>query len=155
MTLQKTLRKQLPSGQYVITHAPQAPYFSSQCQWGAGYSKIYQQVGDGIDHMLVQYYNQGAGMYESCNQLLHSSSGTCPGSSVFEISKNENIPLSKLVIGKPATTSDASSGYMDPHSLGKCYASARSQGWNAGMVFWQYPHLTTSMIRTAKQAAGW
>lgn len=103
----------------------------------------------------MQMYNQGANMYATCQSLLHSSGKTCPGSSLFEIHKEQHVPLSKLVVGKPATQADASNGWMDPSVLGKCLAQARQSGWNAGMTFWQYPHLTTSMLQAAKQAAGW
>lgn len=155
VTLTKTLRQHLPKGQYILTHAPQAPYFGSKCQWGGGYSKIEKQVGSLIDMYLVQTYNQGAGMYDSCQSLLHSSGNACPGSSIFEIHEKENVPLNKLVVGKPATQADASTGYMAPKDLGKCLGKARKEGWDAGMMFWQYPHLTSDMLSDARQAAGW
>lgn len=39
------------------------------------------------------------------------------------------MDLSKLVIGKPATASDASNGCMDPDTLATCLGTAKDQGW--------------------------
>lgn len=49
----------------------------------------------------------------------------------------QGIPANKLVIGKPATASDASDGYIDPNTLAGCVQMARNQGWNGGMMSWQ------------------
>lgn len=45
----------------------------------------------------------------------------------------------KLVLGKPATAADAvnGDGYIDAATLAKCIQTARSAGWNAGVMGWQ------------------
>ena len=82
----------------------------------------------------MQFYNQG--LYGDCTGLLTKSGGAFPGSSLFEIPKH-GIPLSKLVIGKPATAADATNGYMSPATLGSCVKKAKAKGWNGGVMVWQ------------------
>jgi len=52
LAFQKELRKQLPQP-YIISHAPQAPWFTSASKWGGGYTRIHQECGDGIDFYNV------------------------------------------------------------------------------------------------------
>lgn len=64
--LQVELRNLLPSP-YIISHAPVAPWFTSANDYSDGsYVAIHQQVGDTIDFYSVQFYNQGADQYVSC-----------------------------------------------------------------------------------------
>lgn len=64
--LQVELRNLLPSP-YIISHAPVAPWFTSANDYSDGsYVAIQQQVGDTIDFYSVQFYNQGADQYVSC-----------------------------------------------------------------------------------------
>lgn len=58
ITFTQTLRAALPAGQYIITHAPVAPWFSPIYTAGA-YTKVHAQVGSLIDWYNVQFYNQG------------------------------------------------------------------------------------------------
>lgn len=68
ITFQAELRAQLPAGQYLISHAPVAPWFTSGPDYESGaYVKVHQEVGDGIDFYNIQFYNQGQGVYEDCN----------------------------------------------------------------------------------------
>ncbi|KAF8546569.1 hypothetical protein OG21DRAFT_1426704, partial [Imleria badia] len=48
-------------------------------------------------------------------------SSTWPEPALFQISAN-GVSLDKLVIGKPATTKDAKTGYIDPSTLASCVA---------------------------------
>lgn len=58
IAFQTVLRQELPAP-YIISHAPQAPYFTSTGQYsGGGYTKIHQAVGDGID-----FYNVRRGFF--------------------------------------------------------------------------------------------
>ncbi|KZV73519.1 carbohydrate-binding module family 5 protein [Peniophora sp. CONT] len=145
----KELRVKLPVGDYILTHAPVAPWFEKGYS-GGGYLAIHEAVGDLIDWYNVQFYNQGQDEYTTCSNLLTSSGGTYPGSSLFEIAAN-GVPLDKLVIGKPALTSDATSGgFMDASTLASCVAQAHSQGWNGGVMVWEYPDATSSWIETVR-----
>lgn len=67
ITFQSELRRQLPAGQYLISHAPVAPWFTSGPNYPNGaYVAVHKQTGDGIDFYNMQFYNQGQGVYEDC-----------------------------------------------------------------------------------------
>ncbi|KAJ3483841.1 hypothetical protein NLI96_g6045 [Meripilus lineatus] len=140
----KQLRKQLPAGQYIITHAPVAPWFSPNIWGGGGYLKVHNTVGSSIDwvrftmngciyaltshsHLPVQRA-EGASEYTTCAGLLTASSSKWPKSSLFQISAS-GVPINKLVIGKPATTASATNGYISPATLASCVSQAKGKGW--------------------------
>ncbi|KAH7886592.1 glycoside hydrolase family 18 protein [Phlebopus sp. FC_14] len=145
----KQLRTQLPQGQYILTHAPVAPWFSPNVWGGGGYLLVNSMVGSMIDWYNVQFYNQGTSEYTTCNGLLYTSSSVWPESSVFQIAAN-GVSLDKLVIGKPATTADASNGYMSTTDLASCVAEAHAAGWNGGVMVWQYPDAASSWITSVR-----
>ncbi|EED77818.1 hypothetical protein POSPLDRAFT_120960 [Postia placenta Mad-698-R] len=144
------LRNQLPAGQYIITHAPVAPWFSNNAQFkGGAYLQVDQQVGDLIDWYNVQFYNQGVTEYTDCTGLLTQSSTTWPGTSLFEIAA-AGVSLDKLVIGKPAVAADATNGFMDASTLASCVSQAQAKGWDAGVMVWEFPSASTSWISTVR-----
>jgi chitinase len=51
--------------EHILTHSPQAPYFSSTKYKNGGYVNINQQVGNLIDFYNVQFYNQGNTSYDT------------------------------------------------------------------------------------------
>jgi chitinase len=134
------LRSLLPSSDgYIITHAPVAPWFTSGSGIypGGGYLHVDSVVGSLIDAYLTQFYNQGSNEYVDCVTLLNTST-SLPGSSLFQIASS-GVSLDKLIIGKPATPSLATNGYMPVSTLSQCVASARSRGYNGGLSLWEYP----------------
>ncbi|KAF9006138.1 glycoside hydrolase family 18 protein [Cyathus striatus] len=141
----KQLRTQLPQGQYIITHAPVAPWFSPNIWGGGGYLKVDSQVGSMIDWYNIQFYNQGVSEYTTCANLLTASSSTWPESAVFQIAAN-GVPLSKIVIGKPASAGEASNGFISTSILATCLQQAKAQGWNGGAMVWQYPSAKSPWI---------
>ncbi|KAJ7623187.1 glycoside hydrolase family 18 protein [Roridomyces roridus] len=143
------LRTILPQGQYIITHAPVAPWFSPNIWGGGGYLAVDAAVGNLIDWYNVQFYNQGSKEYTTCTGLLNSSSSTWPNSALFQIAAS-GVPLSKLVIGKPATSGEADNGYVAPATLAGCLATAKAQGWNAGAMVWEYPGATAAWIQSVR-----
>ncbi|KAG2119283.1 glycoside hydrolase family 18 protein [Suillus clintonianus] len=143
------LRTQLPQGQYILTHAPVAPWFSPNKWGGGGYLWIDSVVGNLIDWYNVQYYNQGTTEYTTCDGLLYTSSTTWPQSALFQIANN-GVSLDKLVIGKPATSAQANNGYIDPSTLASCVSTAYAAGWNAGVMVWEYPYAAASWIATVR-----
>ncbi|EPQ56341.1 glycoside hydrolase [Gloeophyllum trabeum ATCC 11539] len=143
------LRKQLPSPQYIITHAPVAPWFSPNVWSGGGYLAVDKAVGSLIDWYNIQFYNQGTSEYTTCAGLLTTSSSTWPQSALFQIAAN-GVSLNKLVIGKPATTGDANNGYIDPSTLATCVQQAKNQGWSGGVMVWQFPDAAASWISTVR-----
>lgn len=44
--------------EYILTHAPLAPWFTPTMYSGGGYLKIHQTVGNLIDWYNIQYYNR-------------------------------------------------------------------------------------------------
>ncbi|KAF8845083.1 glycoside hydrolase family 18 protein [Paxillus ammoniavirescens] len=146
-TFTTALRAKLPAGQYIITHAPVAPWFSASYKSGA-YLKVHQTVGSLIDW----FYNQGANEYVTCTGLLTASSSAWPNTSVFQIAA-AGVTLNKIVIGKPATTADASNGYMSPSTLAGCLGTAVGNGWNAGVMVWEYPDAGAAWIQTVRSVA--
>jgi len=146
------LRTILPVGQYIITHAPVAPWFSPNIWGGGGYLKVNEEVGDLIDWYNVQFYNQGVSEYVTCAGLLTESSSTWPGSALFQIAAS-GIELNKLVIGKPAETGDADNGFMNAATLATCIAQAKSQGWSAGAMVWEWPDAAAPWIKTVRGTA--
>lgn len=133
----------------VISHAPQAPYFGPlgyANTWTGptgGYTSVYQKVGQYITYFNMQFYNQGATCYVDYAGLFLKSCNTFLYTSVLEIA-NGSIPLNKIVVGKPVTSADAGSGYVDPNSLHNFFQQAKSQlGWNAGVMGWVWNDPTT------------
>jgi len=127
----------------IISHAPQAPYFGpagNSALWTGttgGYTSVYWLVPDYITYFNLQFYNQGADCYTDYNGLFLSSCSVFPLTSLMEIANYTKIPLSKLVVGKPVTTADASNGWVDPNTLHGYFQQAQSQlGWNAGVMGW-------------------
>jgi len=54
ITCTKELRKTLPVGQYIVSHAPQAPYFIGTAYYkNGGYVKVHSEVGNLIDYYLI------------------------------------------------------------------------------------------------------
>ncbi|KAF9530432.1 glycoside hydrolase [Crepidotus variabilis] len=150
----KQLRTQLPQGQYILTHAPVAPWFSPvSFGKGGGYLKVHQQVGSLIDWYNIQFYNQGASEYTTCANLLTTSSNTWPQTAVFQIAAN-GVPLDKIVIGKPATASDSTNGFVSTSTLASCLSQAKAKNWNGGAMAWQYSHAPSSWIKSVR-ASSW
>ncbi|KAI5122931.1 hypothetical protein M0805_007609 [Coniferiporia weirii] len=146
-TFTKTLRSQLPQGQYILTHAPLAPWFSTSGYKSGAYLTVNKNVGDMIDWYNIQFYNQND--YTDCTSLLTKSSSTWPQTSVFEIAAS-GVELNKLVIGKPATAKDASNGFIDTTTLATCLSQAKQKNWNAGAMVWEYPDANAAWIKTVR-----
>ncbi|KAK0446751.1 glycoside hydrolase family 18 protein [Armillaria borealis] len=147
----KELRRQLPQGEYILTHAPVAPWFTSGS--GGAYRTVHTAVGDSIDWYNVQFYNQGTTEYTTCTGLLTTSSSKNPQTALFQIASSAGVPLSKLVIGKPGANSDASNGFMSTSTLASCLETAHSRGWNAGVSVWEFPDVAASWIQAVRDPA--
>lgn len=132
----------------------------------APYLDVHNKVGSLIDFYNIQFYNRECytfipsnhpqsnrptkegSAYTTCPGLLNSSP-EFPGSSIFEMSQ-AGVPLDKIVLGKPALTSDASTGFVDVQTLAQCVSQGAGQGWNGGVMVWQYPHADSSWIQTVR-----
>jgi hypothetical protein len=149
ITFTKTLRDNLPN--HIITHAPVAPWFSKANYPAGAYAKVFESVGDSIDWFNVQFYNQDE--YTTCADMLTKSSSQFPKSSVFEIHEAIGVPLNKLVIGKPSDASQADNGYMEPALLASCVQQAKGQGWNAGIMAWEFTATVHTFISASRLLA--
>ncbi|KAI1792511.1 glycoside hydrolase family 18 protein [Ganoderma leucocontextum] len=152
ITFTTQLRAQLPASDYIITHAPVAPWFSPTYYAAGGYLKVNQEVGSLIDWYNVQFYNQGVSEYTTCSGLLTASSSTWADTALFQIIAS-GVPASKLVIGKPATTADATNGYVAPSTLASCISEAKAEGWTGGVMSWEYPDANAAWISTVRSLA--
>ncbi|XAO25541.1 hypothetical protein I312_104369 [Cryptococcus bacillisporus CA1280] len=150
---QTELRNLLP-WPYIISHAPVAPWFTSANDYADGsYVSIHQQVGGTIDFYNVQFYNQGADQYVTCETLVTDSGSEWPSTSVFEINSYTGVALDKIVIGKPLSANSASNGYMSASDLQVCVGEAKEKGWNGGIMFWQWSDEAPSVMATARGGA--
>ncbi|KAJ3824381.1 glycoside hydrolase family 18 protein [Lentinula raphanica] len=145
----RQLRVKLPQGIFLLTHAPVAPWFSPGKFGGGAYLTVDSTVGSLIDWYNLQFYNQGATEYTTCEGLLTNSSSTWPQSALFQIAAS-GVPLEKLVIGKPGLPSDASNGFMNTTTLARCLEIAKRSGWNAGAMTWEFPDANATWIRSVR-----
>jgi chitinase len=124
----------------VITHAPQAPYFSPDFG-NAPYLEIDKQVGSMIDFYNIQFYNQGNSSYDTYNDLFVTSNGWSSKSSVGEIHA-AGVPLSRIVVGKPMNKTDASNtGWVSASHLASFISQAKQAQPSllpAGVMTWQF-----------------
>ena len=119
---------------YIMTNAPQAPYFVDD-RYPMNYVAFHQSVlsdgttvGDYMDSYLVQFYNQGSSMYSTYDSLFVTSDGFFKGTSVSEIAA-KGIPSSKIAVGKPITQADAANtGFVPVTELASIIDTARQPG---------------------------
>ncbi|KAJ7084235.1 glycoside hydrolase superfamily [Mycena epipterygia] len=149
----KGTAEQWLNGDYLISHARKTAIHSSLSvrfsaprsdMPGGGYHTIHNAVGD----MINWFYN-----YTTCDNLLIQSGSYLSQSSLFEISADAQVPLEKIVIGKPAAEADAGSGYMDADTLGTCVQQAAQQNWSAWLSSWSYSDGASEFMQQARAQA--
>jgi len=136
ISITRTLRQLLPREQgFIITHAPQAPYFMGTSKYpNGGYLTIDKAVGDLIDFYNIQFYNQAQSTYDTYESLFQRSNGWATGTAVQEL-VSKGIPISRIVVGKPVTSGDAANtGYVQVNALQAMLKSGKSSGY----MGWQY-----------------
>ena len=95
----------------------------------------------------MQFYNQD--QYEDCDSLVSTSVSPFTGSALLEI-PSHGFDLNKLVLGKPGAASDATNGFIDPATLGTCVDQAAAQGWQGGIMSFEFPSADGAWIQAAK-----
>jgi hypothetical protein len=152
-TLTTATRNAIGAGK-TITHAPQSPYFGviGGNDWTGptgGYSTIEQQTS--IDWYNMQFYNQGPSCYVDYNGLFVNSGPSCPTfphTSVNEIVANAKMPVNKIVIGKPVTTADGGSGWVDAGTFGNLLRQGLANGINhGGYMGWKWEVEAQSWVK--------
>jgi len=115
----------------IITHAPQGPYFGNWASPSLGFVEVEKQAGAYIDWYNIQFYNQGVDCYVTPDGLTTKSCSNFPGTSIGEII-SMGIPASKIVVGKPIASIDASNGQVSNLS------SLLNGAQYGGIMGWQY-----------------
>ncbi|WP_218131780.1 hypothetical protein [Tenacibaculum sp. MAR_2010_89] len=94
-----------------------------------GYVKIMQQVGNSIDWLNVQFYNNPP-WSSNPNQIV---------TSYWQFSKLAGLSPEKIMIGLPVTPRDAGSGYMlIDEIITEVIEPIQQNGILGGMMNWQF-----------------
>lgn len=118
MQLTRALRQRLPSPRYEITHAPQPPYLDPD--WHGGpYLSILGEVGDAVNWITVQYYNNPGFDGPTASRVVGTGAAPFITSyrGLMHAAHGLNWPSDKLVVGKPVYHADAGSGHISPQDL--------------------------------------
>lgn len=122
-----------------ITHAPQSPYFNIEFAYGY-LDLMTQDPVPSIDHLLIQYYNQGATYLTYDTQFIDNSSYH-PGTTILDL-LNAGIPKQQLVIGRLTQAADGqAASWIDPTTLGQWFVTAATDSrvlWKTGFSTWQW-----------------
>ena len=114
VNLTKKLRAGLPAPHYIITHAPQPPYFESAF-YGGTYMQVMKQVGPLIDYLNIQYYNNPGSVGNDGKEQavkVAGTTGTPPYPTSIVGLAGQGLPVEKLLVGKPTTPLNAGSGFL-------------------------------------------
>lgn len=128
VNLTKALRQELPSSQYLITHAPQPPYLEVGSGMD-GYVQIMQQAGEDIDWLNIQFYNNPpwSGNPSEIIKSYHT------------YSQLQGMSPEKTIIGLPVTSHDAGSGYIPVNEIvTDIIEPIQQDGVLGGMMNWQF-----------------
>lgn len=136
------LRELLPSP-YIISHAPQAPYFMGTSKYpNGGYLKVNEDAGSDIDYYNIQFYNQDSSTYDTYESLFNVSNGWATNTAVKQIAVN--VDKNKLVVGKGVKPEDFyNTGYVPVNDLASYLKQGVTDGYSAGFMGWQFSSDTT------------
>jgi chitinase len=138
--------------QILVSHAPQSPYFNGTPTY-SNFGNIYNQIeylyGSGIDFYNIQYYNQGNSDYIDYNSIFVSDPVFYAAVSQLENASSinssyYNIPLNKIVVGKPSSAAGVTSqnGYVPLSELSDIINQTQIKytSWyeNGGVMIWIY-----------------
>lgn len=128
VNLTKALREELPSPQYLITHAPQPPYLEVGNGMD-GYVTIMEEAGDQIDWLNVQFYNNHP-WSANPSEIIKA---------YHTYSQLKGMTPEKLMVGLPVTTHDAGSGYLPVDQIvTDIIQPIQQDGVLGGMMNWQF-----------------
>ena len=139
--LTAALDKRLPAVA-LISHAPQAPYLDPA--WHGGpYLDVLRTVGDSIDWITVQYYNNPA--YQAPVGWRIVGQFPRPFATSYAGIVNSPWPPEKTLVGLPVYRDDASSGHLPPQRIVSevvCPLRDRYGREFGGLTGWQFSTLT-------------
>lgn len=141
--LTRALRQHLPAPRYLLSHAPEPPFLDPD--WHNGpYLDVLANVGDQIDWIAVQYYNNGT--YDNpvpgTSEIARTDT-TYAG--LTDASGHLQWPPRKVMVGKPIYHADASNGHLSPDDVISQIIKPLIEVYGAdfgGLVGWQYSDLT-------------
>eukprot|EP01057_Protomagalhaensia_wolfi_P000852 Protomagalhaensia_wolfi_Nauph_80__851@NODE_1492_length_1504_cov_31_524915_g1156_i0_p1_GENE_NODE_1492_length_1504_cov_31_524915_g1156_i0NODE_1492_length_1504_cov_31_524915_g1156_i0_p1_ORF_typecomplete_len439_score77_10Glyco_hydro_18/PF00704_28/3_6e09DUF4849/PF16141_5/0_017T3SS_needle_F/PF09392_10/0_19T3SS_needle_F/PF09392_10/1_8e044_1_CTD/PF05902_13/1_1_NODE_1492_length_1504_cov_31_524915_g1156_i01871416 len=114
-----------------VTHAPQSPYFHSG--WGNAYDKLV----DYVDHLLVQFYNQG---YTAHTDYQSTFVKDASWPTWQDLANTHPQAKQKFVVGKYVYPGFGGSGMFTPDQFAEAVQRAeRELGYNAGIMIWRAP----------------
>jgi len=143
--LTRALRAALPAGA-LISHAPQPPYLDPRWE-AAPYRDILKAVGEDIDWISVQYYNNpgydGPARKHVVGQPQNPFVTAYIG--LAEGGLGADWTPEKTLVGKPIFDKDAFSGHMPPARVRMEIVEPLMQRYGrrfGGLMGWQYSDLT-------------
>ena len=144
--LTQALRDLLPHGDYLISHAPQPPYLDPAWH-GGGYLKLLKKVGEKIDWIAVQYYDNPSFDTPPVRTIVGEGDAPFVTSyrSIVEGRSGLIWPSDKLVVGKPIYKADAASGHQTPVSVARTIVVPLRKLYGdrfGGLMGWQFSTLT-------------
>ena len=148
--LTTALRALLPSGQYLITHAPQTPYLLPGFAGPGGmYMKIWENVGTSIDFLNVQYYNNP--QYDGGNTVTGVVQAY-----LAVLEANPTLPASKNILGLPVAAGAAGTNVFSYADQAQIFSEVHSVvptvGGAMGWEIYPYDSPTGSWAENAASA---
>lgn len=142
IALSKALRTELPAPRYLLSHAPQPPYLSVGWHGGA-YLDILKAVGDQIDWIAVQYYDNPGFDTPISSRVVGNVKSPYPTSYRGLTAKDGKLrwPARKIVVGKPVHKTNARSGYTKPRAIIEKIIKPLQKTYGeefGGIMGWQY-----------------
>ena len=126
--LTSELRKLLPSGKFSITHAPQPPYLVPNNGMD-GYVDVMKNVGDQIDWLNVQFYNNPPWSSNPAEIIR----------AVQQFGQLTNLSPYQIMVGLPVTTHDAATGYIPVNEvISDIIDPLNNMKILEGMMNWQF-----------------
>jgi len=143
--LTTALRSRLPQGA-LLTHVPQAPYLDPSWQ-GGPYLDVLREVGDMIDWITVQYYNNPTYDAPVAPNIVGHMKSPVPWSYTGLVLGAGGFAWSpeKLLVGLPVYRDDAANGHLAPRVVGKdvvCPLLKKFGNAFGGLTGWQFSTLT-------------
>lgn len=145
VALTRELRAALPSGA-LISHAPQPPYLDPRWEDGP-YLEILREVGDAVDWIAVQYYNNPSYDSPIVSHVLGDPSRPVATSIAGLTGGAGGVawPVEKIVVGKPIYHADAGSGHLPPKRVRDEILKPLLDRYGVrfgGLMGWQFSDLT-------------
>lgn len=145
IALTRALRTALPKT-VTISHAPQPPYLSPNW-FGGPYLAVMKAVGEDIDWIAIQYYNNPGFQAPTKDAVVGNSVNPAVTSVAGLTGKAGGLewPVEKIVVGKPIYKADAGSGHIPPDQIVSQIVTplvTRYGNRFGGIMGWQFSNLT-------------